>query len=1015
MTKVISEAQFQDDIRTWLTNPLTAGGYTAGRQEDYDRTRALDTTQLFGFLADTQKQEWELLVARHGGDEATARTKFLTRLSAQLKTKGTITVLRDGVEDQRVQLRLAYFQPATAMNPELASKHAANRLTVNTELRYAAAHDNRLDLALFLNGLPVATAELKNPLNGQGVDHAIAQYKNDRNPTDLIFAERAVVHFALDPRLAFMSARLAGKDTSFLPFNQGNNEGAGNPPAPPGKYDTHYLWEQVWSRRAWLDILGRFVHQRPDPKTKRPATPLFPRYHQWDAVVKMEAHARTHGAGHKYLCQHSAGSGKSNTIAWLAYRLSTLRDAADTKVFDKVIVITDRRILDEQLRGTVEAMERTSGTVESVKTTGGSKSAQLDTVMRSKASIVMTTVQTFPYVLQLLADAELGSRNYAVLIDEAHSSQTGDAALALKQALGSEVSKALADADELSSVEAHLTALLAAREHQPNLSFFAFTATPKPKTNVLFGTTRPDGTHGPFHLYAMRQAIEEGFILDVLASYVTWDTYYRLLPVNDDKGGEVLEVSKASRELRKVAIAHPDLIAEKARIIVEHVRRHTLHQIGGKAKAMVVTDSRRAAASYKQAIDHYVAQHSYTDVRALVAFSGKVRNDDLSLTGVGSVGGDGQEFTEASMNGHPDTETPARFKGEDPFAPGEYHVLIVAEKYQTGFDEPLLHTMFVDKQLSGVNAVQTLSRLNRIAPGKAGTLVLDFRNDREDVQAEFQKFYKGATALPAEANALTDSRNAVTDDFPVIDVVDVTTATNVYFSQHLARRNQADIYSTLRPAVERYTDLDEEEQRDFKAAADRFVRTYAFLSQVFPDNDPDSERLYVYCRALLQELPDGASGRLQLSSSVVMTHLSLEQNAEGSIALTDTEADPLSPYPGEGLGGGRDGDTDTLSNIITQINQAKGLDLNDTHKLALDQVMETLKQDDDLRPVARSNSYDDFLLEFKKLMIGTLLGVEKSNSALFQALLQDAELREKLGEHYGPEVFAALRNTDPPA
>ena len=604
-------------------------------------------------------------------------------------------------------------------------------------------------------------------------------------------------------------------------------------------------------------------------------------------------------------------------------------------------------------------------------------------------------------MLSLVGDADLAARRYAVLIDEAHSSQGGDAAVALRQALGEKVARALEDAGEdLTDAEVGLAAVLAAREHQDNMSFFAFTATPKPRTVNLFGTPKDDGTKGAFHLYSMRQAIEEGFILNVLNNYITYETYYRLAAVDKETAGKLVEVSEASRELRKVAVAHPQLIAEKARIIVEHVRKHTLTKIGGKAKAMVVTDSRRSAVRYKQAIDSYIGDHGYSDVRALVAFSGKVKDA-------------GEEFTESGMNDFPDTETAARFKGEPPHKPGDYHVLVVAEKFQTGFDEPLLHTMFVDKTLTGVNAVQTLSRLNRITAGKADTLVLDFRNHRDAIQAEFQRFYAETTALPADINALSDARDAVLRDHDVIDLDDVKKATDAYFALDPAKRNQAVIYAALEPAKGRYAELSEEDQEAFKAAGDRFVRMYAFLSQVFPDNDPDTERLYVYCRALLQVLPDGKSGRLQLGDKVVLTHLALEEGAEEPIELSDEPADPLLPFPGEGRGGAGEKSTDTLAGIIERINQAHGLNLDDRHKLAMEQVFQTWTRDEDLRPVAQSNSYEDFLLEFHKKFVTTVLEIEQTNKALFDVLIQDPQVREEVMSFYAPQVFHALRLSDP--
>lgn len=992
----VKEAQFQEDI---LNSLASDGGYDVGDAENFDRVLGIDTNELLQFITTTQPREWTELVKRHGGNETTAFAKFSARLAQQLSSFGTVNVLRDGVEDQRVKIRLVYFKSPTTMNPDLLAKYAANRLTVVKELRYATGNDNRLDLTLFVNGIPVATAELKNPLNGQGVNDAIEQYKTDRDPADVTLSKRAVVHFAVDPSLAYMTTKLDGNDTFFLPFNKGNDDGAGNPSAPPGKYKTHYLWETVWAREPWLDVLGRFIQQTYDAKTKKPRTPLFPRYHQWDAVLAMEAHAKNQGSGHMYLAQHSAGSGKSNTIAWLGHRLSVLRNGNDHKIFDKVIVITDRRVLDVQLRANVESMEKVKGTVVAVTESGGSKSSNLAEALRSNAKIVITTLQTFPYVLSLVDEDELASKTYAVLIDEAHSSQSGDAANALRRVLGEKVTKAIEEAgDDLTDAEVGIAAVLAARERQENMSFFAFTATPKARTVNLFGTAGTDGKMGPFHLYSMRQAIEEGFILNVLDNYITYDTYYRLVAADQELAGRTVEVSEASRELRKAVVSHPQLIAEKARIIVEHVRKHTLLKIGGKAKAMVVTDSIKSAIRYKLAIDSYLVAQGYDDIKALVAFSGK---KDL----------DGQDYTESRMNRFPDSETGARFKGEVPHKPGAYQVLVVAEKFQTGFDEPLLHTMFVDKTLSDVAAVQTLSRLNRIYNGKTDTMVIDFRNKRDAIQAEFQKFYKETTVAVADPNALSDARDAVLRDYNVISEEDVVAATDSYFAMNAANRIQALIYGALDPALERYEALDEEDQAAFKKATDRFIRIYSFLSQVFPDNDPNTERLFAYCRALLQVLPDGQSGRLQLGDKVVLTHLALEADAQSAIDLVDTESDPLLALPGSGLGGAAEKATDILASIIDRINNEHGLNLDDTHKLALEQIFHSWLRDDDLKPVAEANSYEDFLLEFQKKFVTTVLGIEESNKALFDVLVTDVSIREQVLAHYAPQVFHSLRST----
>ena len=600
-------------------------------------------------------------------------------------------------------MTLAFSKPASGLNETILKLYGQNRLTVTRQLRYSGAHTGELDLGLFVNGIPVATVELKSPVNGQDVSHAITQYQKDRDePANAMLNRRAVVHFAVDPSLVYMTTRLAGESTEFMPFNRGSNPGElscgkGNPPTPDD-YATSYLWETVWQYDNWLDILLRFAeefHEGTGKAKKRRI--IFPRFHQWDAVKRAEADALANGPGQSYLLQHSTGSGKSNSIAWLAHRLSVLHDAADKKIFDKVVVVTDRRVLDEQLSTTVSQFESVSGTMVMVQGKKGSKSKELADALKGQAKIITVTLETFPFVIELIADADLATKSYAVIVDEAHSSQTGEAAAALKQALGAgsggEAKTGPGSGDEQEgdegdgdfSGEDMLASIVAHRGMQKNLSFFAFTATPKDRTVEIFGTADASGVKRPFHLYTMRQAIEEGFILDVLQNYTTYKVYFKIAAGSEEVAAEEVEAHKGAAALKKFVKLHPTMIQEKAAIIVEHFREHTAKELGGRAKAMVVTDSRAAAVRYKRAVDHHIKEHKYHDIHALVAFSGEI---------------DGE--TETSLNGFPESQTAKRFKGEEPYKPGDFQVLIVAEKFQTGFDEPYLHTMFVDKKLKGL-------------------------------------------------------------------------------------------------------------------------------------------------------------------------------------------------------------------------------------------------------------------------------------------------------------------------
>ncbi len=581
---------------------------------------------------------------------------------------------------------------------------------------------------LSLNGIPIVTAELKNPMTGQTWQSAVHQYQHDRDPRDLIFdfKKRSLVHFAVDPDEVYMTTRLAWKATRFLPFNLGNGAGAGNP-LNPGGHKTAYLWERVWARDSLLDIIARFMHlevkeKKVGAKKIKTEDMIFPRYHQLDSVRKLIAHASANGVGNNYLIQHSAGSGKSNSIAWLAHRLASLHNDFDARVFDSVIVVTDRLVLDQQLQNTIYQFEHKQGVVEKID----QDSAQLANALTAGVPIVVTTLQKFPYATEKMGD--LPARKYAVIIDEAHSSQSGESAIEMKGVLAGaaikEKAKEQAEEEGLTDTQEEILKTMLKRGKQPNISFFAFTATPKYKTLEVFGQPGPDGKPIPFHLYSMRQAIEEGFILDVLKNYTTYKTYYGLIKAIEDD--PQVDKKKAARALARFMSLHPHNIAQKVEVIVEHFRHFTCHKIGGRAKAMVATSSRLHAVRYKLAFDKYIAQKGYTGIKSLVAFSGTVFDPETRI-----------EYTEVGMNkGIKETELPEKFDTD------EYQVLLVAEKYQTGFNQPLLHTMYVDKRLAGIQAVQTLSRLNRTHPGKEDTFILDFVNETQEILDAFQPYYE---------------------------------------------------------------------------------------------------------------------------------------------------------------------------------------------------------------------------------------------------------------------------------
>ena len=799
-----------------------------------------------------------------------------------------LKVLRHGFKVYGKKFRVASFAPSNDKNPDNWTQFNANVLSVTRQLYYGAtggarSHRKSLDMVLFLNGLPIATLELKNPLTGQTVEDAKKQYKKDRDHRELLFEfkKRALVHFAVDPDLIFMTTRLSGDKTVFLPFNLGSNPGsqhcgAGNPAADDGGYKTAYLWREVLGRHSLMDILGRFMHLQIDDKsiitdqgikkiTKE--TMIFPRYHQLDVVRKLIHHSRAQGPGHNYLIKHSAGSGKSNSIAWLAHRLSSLHDAQDAKIFDSVVVITDRRVLDQQLQNTIYQFEHKQGVVQKID----EDTRQLVKALSTGTPIIITTLQKFPFVAETLEKLNkdqteenaltlntLGKR-FAVIVDEAHSSQSGESAMELKGVLNRQgIAEAAAtyvvdnglvnDADsgdnaDENQMEAVVREMMK-RGKQPNISFFAFTATPKFKTLKVFNEPGPSG-EAPFHEYTMRQAIEEKFILDVLKNYTHYQAYFNI--AQSAENDPHVERKKAARALARFLTLHPHNIAQKTEVMVEHFRTHVKHKIGGRAKAMVVTDSRLHAVRYKEAFDQYIKANGYKGVKSLVAFSGTVQDPDFP----------DKSWTEVAMNnGIKESELPEKFDSE------EYQVLLVAEKYQTGFDQPLLHTMYVDKKLSGIQAVQTLSRLNRTCAGKEDTFVLDFRNKPEEIFKAFKPFYE---QTPSEN--LTDAQHLYRlqhqlEETGLIDEEEIHAFCTVYFQPRRKEtvHDQAKMQGVLDKLIARYNGLPEEEQDDFKGLCVNFRNLYGFLSQVIPYQDSDLEQWYTYLRYLLTKLPRKASG-----------------------------------------------------------------------------------------------------------------------------------------------------------
>ena len=998
MSKV-KELHFEDHIEA----TLVSGGWSKISSKSVDLGTGLFIDELIAFVQTTQPASWEKLAGLHGSEEA-ARAKLAQRVSKELDNpsrNGAVDVLRNGVVDHGQQVDLAYFRPAHSLTEELEALYRSNRLNVVRQLnvgKWKKAESQEMDLVLVVNGIPLATAELKNPQTQQKVGHAVQQYRADRDPTNAIL-RRCVVHFAVDPDEVMMTTALAGDGTVFLPFNRGHDGGKGNP-AVEGKHRTYYLWETVWSRDVWMDILGRFVHAETDPDSKERKT-IFPRFHQWDAVLKLVAASQTDGPGNNYLIQHSAGSGKSNTIAWTAHRLSNLHDADNEKVFDKVIVITDRIVLDNQLGETVSQFDRVAGVVCRIDSGGGAKSANLaDALTDATSKIVICTLQTFGFVIDKLqeAGADMANKSFAVLVDEAHSSQTGSSATAAKAALtvsgkGDDALEAAEQEDAKQEAatpdgQEELAGLVAGRGRHDSLSYYAFTATPKARTRELFGTLETidgEAKYAAFHTYTMRQAIEEGFILDVLANYTTYKTYWRIEKiVRDDPS---FDEKKAKAAIARFTALHPTQLRQKAEIIVEHFRQKVAHRIGGHAKAMVVTSSRLHAVRYKQALDSYIKDKGYADIKALVAFSGKVID-----------GGD--EYTESGMNAFSDKQTAKKFDTD------EYQVMIVAEKFQTGFDQPLLHTMYVDKTLTGLNAVQTLSRLNRMHPGKSECFVLDFRNEADEITKAFAPYYEHAYATPTDPNMMYDARTDI-QRHDVIRPDDLEAFARAFAASDHQTHEKTE--AALNPAVDRFEDLAEDEQEEFKEALERFVRIYGFLSQVVTFTDVDLEKLYIYGRALRLKLRDDRGGRLDVSDKVELTHLRTE------LILEDVDIGVTEPvYDQEQFWGGRplsEEAQEALSVIVREMNEKHGTELTDDHKLTLKQYEGAFVSNPDVVKAATANDFDAFKkVAFSPVFLDTIINQMNANEEIFKLILADERMRGLFTEFIARSVYDKVRS-----
>ena len=970
MTIKISEKKFEESIESTLLKD----GYIKRNSSDFDNDNIIDSELFFKFIQDSQKEKWQKLQEMFGGG---TETEVLRALNKAIESENLIHVIRKGFTISNLKLDCAYFKPLSQMNPDAQSLYDKNILSVTRQVRYGDENKS-IDMLLCLNGLPIATAELKNPATGQTFEDAIKQYKEDRDPKFklLEFKRGALVHFAIDPYEIHMTTRLQLDKTQFLPFNKGRDEGRGNPDNENG-YNTSYLWENIWQKDTWLTIINDYIELQVIPQ-KYPLPNkevlIFPRYHQFEAVEKLTNATKQNETGTNYLIQHSTGSGKSNTIAWLAYKLFSLHNNKDQRIYDGIIVLSDRVGIVNQLANTIHQFEQTSGTVKAVE-----DSKDLAKNLESQKKILITTQQKFPFVLEHLSKVK--GKYFAVIIDEAHSSQTGDSATKVKQVLTTNLDEAEKEEAKIEDSQKDITDQIEkemeTRGHQKTLSYYALTATPKKKTLKLFGTKSSDTDYVPFHVYSMRQAIEEGFILDVLKNYTTYERYFKIVKTaSEDKA---VEGKKASRALLKYVDLHHLNLKNKAKIIVEHFREHTQPKIGGLGKAMVVGSSRLQALKYKQEIDEYIKEKGYQDINTLVAFSGSLK-DETGIT-----------YTEQSIN-----QTKTEWELREKFEQKEYNILIVAEKYQTGFDQPLLHTMYVDKKLHGIKAVQTLSRLNRISQGKTETFVVDFQNTIDEIFLAFKPYYERTLLVDkTDPTYMTNLYNLIMS-LNIIHQSDLDKFAEIFFKP-LSQQNDADhgrLYASINPILNRFEDADEKIQDEFKTKISLYIESYSFLTQVVPYDDTNLEKMFVVLKFLINEnlIKNAGAGIPELRGDVSLQWYRLEKTHEGQIAIGKGGDLRL----GDDYGAPKKPEVITsLSEVIKKINEVFGGNLSGADTVSIEEWLAMLKNDQLLREVAKANSFQDFYRIFEKRFLEVVI-TNDSNQSLVKRIYSEPAFQKEL-------------------
>lgn len=970
MAKITSEFAFEEHIEDVLLN---THGFFAAKQEEYDKTLCLRPETVISFIRATQTKKWadycELV-----GDKAQAARNLLKRIKEVVDKEGTLHALRKGFDIHGGgHFDLCYFEPTNPVAEESRRLYQENLLHLQRQLKFSGDDEKSLDMGIFLNGLPIFTIELKNQISGQNISHALKQYKDTRDPKEPLFRfKRCLAHFAVDNDLVYVTTELAGSKTQFLPFNQGADGGAGNPPCKVG-YATSYLWKDVWQKPRILDLIQRFIRvvDELDDKGKKTGKQrqIFPRFHQLTCVRELGVDAQKHGAGRRYLNQHSAGSGKTNCIAWLANSLATLHTPDGKPVFSSVIVISDRRVIDRQLQRTLKQVIETPGMLVNIAADDGMTSKDLKTALEDGKRIIVTTLQKFGVIMNSMG--ELPGERFAVIVDEAHSSQGGDSAKAVQKVLSYSSEDEKKDEEE-KTVEDRILEELKHRGPQKNVSHFAFTATPKPETLRQFGTRHADGTYRPFSLYTMRQAIEEGFILDVLKNYATYDQYWALLKkVKDDP--EVDEV-KAKTLLKQFVSRHERTIAKKVSIIVAHFQASVSAKLGGKAKAMIVTSSRLHAVRYRLALDAHLKKIG-SPFKALVAFTDVVKDAK-----------DGKEYTEAKMNGFPEATTADRFEADD------CRFLIVASKFQTGFDQPKLVAMYVDKKLSGVACVQTLSRLNRTTAGKEETFVLDFENTAGDIEKGFQPFYDRITlSKETDPNQLYNIRTDL-DKFGIHEAADVEAFAKLWFAD---KPKLPLLHAAVDPVAKKWKAEAEEEQVDYKSKARDFVKLYAFISHLVPLRDIGLEKLAVFLRFLLPKLP-AKKGELPLEvlGMVDMEKLAVRKHDTKDISLKrgETKVDPLNYGGGATL---TEEEHEALSKIIEDLNTRFNTSFTEDEIMVIKQLEKKIGEDEALQQQLKNGSPHAVEATFQQVAKDAFEDLVNDNFKFYKKVSEDEEVSKE--------------------